>query len=199
MVAIVLAVVAIVIAYNRKICRRNASLVRAVRDNLACKDEVRQKEEECRTQKAQISALEKRIEELANESLSRSFLPQAKEDDEIRKAEQLEQALYEIATRQLYLQPGITTKAIHELLQVPAALFGTFFEQQKGKKFMEYINELRMDHVAKLLIAYPNYTIDAVAKMCGIDSRQHFHRLFSDRFSITPSAFRKGYESAENK
>lgn len=201
MVAIVLAVVAIVIAYNRKIRRRNASLVRAVRDNLACKDEVQRKEEECRTQKAQISALEKRIEELehTNESLSHSFLPQAKEDDEIRKAEQLEQALYEIATRQLYLQPGITAKAIHELLQVPAALFGTFFEQQKGKKFMEYINELRMDHAAKLLIAYPNYTIDAVAKMCGIDSLQHFHRLFSDRFSITPSAFRKGHESAENK
>lgn len=197
--AIVLAVVAIVAAYNRRIRRRNASLVRAVSESLACKDELWRKEEECRTQKREIETLKKQVEDLehTNESLSRSLAPA--DGKKSGNAELLEQVLYEIVNRQLYLQPGINAKAVHEILQVPVSLFGTFFEQQKGKRFTDYINELRMNHAARLLIEHPHYTIDAVAKMCGIDSRQHFHRLFSDIFSITPSAFRKGHEATGNK
>ena len=117
----------------------------------------------------------------------------------VDEKELLKHALQQIAVRQLYLQPGITAKTLQEELHVPASLFGTHFKEQTGHSFSEHINKLRMDYAAKLLTEYPQYTIDAIAKMCGIDSRQHFHRLFSEYFGITPSAFRKNHLSSDNK
>ena len=62
---------------------------------------------------------------------------------------------------------------------------------------MHYWNDANV--IKRFITEYPQYTIDAIAKMCGIDSRQHFHRLFSEYFGITPSAFRKNHLSSDNK
>ncbi|WP_244436456.1 helix-turn-helix domain-containing protein, partial [Bacteroides timonensis] len=53
-------------------------------------------------------------------------------------------------------------------------------QQNTGLKFPQYINKLKLEYAAKLLQEQPDYSVDAIAKMCGIDSRQHFHRLFSE-------------------
>ncbi|MBS7347933.1 MAG: AraC family transcriptional regulator [Muribaculaceae bacterium] len=42
-----------------------------------------------------------------------------------------------------------------------------------------------------LLKAKGNYTIEAVAEECGFQSRQTFHRLFIDRYGMTPAEYRK--------
>ena len=186
--------------YNHKIRRRNVALVRAIKENLAGKDELLRKEEECHRHKAYIETLERQVTELerANEDLS-SSLTVFKEQDGQEDDGLLEKVLFEIADRKLYCRTGITAKTLQEELGLPANIFGARFEEKTGQKFTEYINGLRMNLAARLLIEYPDYTIDAVGKMCGIDSRQHFHRLFSDFFHITPSAFRKGNKDAGNK
>ena len=176
-----------VVYCNRQIHRRNVSLVRSVQEGIACKDELLQKEEECRAYKAKIEAMGKRLEEKAEVS------------EESEAEDRLKWVLHEIAVRQLYLQPGITAKSLHEELHVPASLFGEHFKEQTGRNFSEHINKLRMDYAARQLTEYPNYTIDAIAKRCGVDSRQHFHRLFSEYFGITPSAFRKSHIVTDNK
>lgn len=186
-VVVVIGALGAVVYCNRQIHRRNVSLVRSVQEGIACKDELLQKEEECRAYKAQIEAMGKRLEEKAEVS------------EESETEDRLKWVLHEIAIRQLYLQPGITAKSLHEELHVPASLFGEHFKEQTGRNFSEHINKLRMDYAARLLTEYPNYTIDAIAKMCGIDSRQHFHRLFSEYFGITPSAFRKSHIVTDNK
>ena len=103
----------------------------------------------------------------------------------VDEKELLKHALHQIAVRQLYLQLGITAKTLQEELHVPASLFGTYFKEQTGHSFSEHINKLRMDYAAKLLTEYPQYTIDAIAKMCGIDSRQHFQNSDKVRGSTT--------------
>lgn len=197
----------VVVYYNRQMRRRNVSLVRSVQEGIACKDELLQKEEECLAYKAQIETMAKRLGELehTHDDDSSSSVVNAEAAGVTESGitadekELLKHTLHQIAVRQLYLQPGITAKALQEELHVPASLFGTHFKEQTGRSFSEHINKLRMDHAAKLLTEYPQYTIDAIAKMCGIDSRQHFHRLFSEYLSITPSAFRKSHLSSDNK
>lgn len=196
-VAVIIAL-GIMVYYNRRIRRRNVSLVRAVTEGLACKEQLLRKEEECLTHKARIETLEKRLEELGH-TTDKAGAPDKNEDAEASEKEQLKQALHEIAVRRLYLQPGITPKALQEELHVPAYLFGAFLKQQTGRNFSEHINRLRMDYAAGLLIEHPQYPIDVIAKMCGIDSRQHFHRLFSEYLGITPSAFRKSRATPDSR
>lgn len=199
-VAIITAVLAGLVIHYRRIHRRNVSLVRAVKENLHCQEELARKEEECHKQRETISLLEGHIKDLEHSNLElSSTLMSLETSEEEHESLQVEQLRHEIVARQLYLTQGITAKSIQEMLGMPAWLFGEKFERHTGKKFTEYINELRMNHAAKLLIEYPNYKIEAIANMCGIDSRQHFHRQFSDYFSITPSAFRKGHQSSDNK
>ncbi len=206
-VTAVIVALGVVVHYNRRMRRRNVSLVRSVQKGIACKDELLQKEEECLAYKAQIETMTKRLGELEHthddDSSSSVVNAEATRVTEsgitVDEKELLKHTLHQIAVRQLYLQPGITAKTLQEELHVPASLFGTYFKEQAGCSFSEYINKLRMDHAAKLLTEYPQYTIDAIAKMCGIDSRQHFHRLFSEYLSITPSAFRKSHLSPDNK
>lgn len=206
-VTAVIVALGVVVHYNRRMRRRNVSLVRSVQKGIACKDELLQKEEECLAYKAQIETMTKRLGKLEHthddDSSSSVVNAEATRVTEsgitVDEKELLKHTLHQIAVRQLYLQPGITAKTLQEELHVPASLFGTYFKEQAGCSFSEYINKLRIDHAAKLLTEYPQYTIDAIAKMCGIDSRQHFHRLFSEYLSITPSAFRKSHLSPDNK
>lgn len=206
-VTAVIVALGVVVHYNRRMRRRNVSLVRSVQKGIACKDELLQKEEECLAYKAQIEIMAKRLGELeqTHDDDSSSSVVDAEATGVTESGitadekELLKHTLHQIAVRQLYLQPGITAKTLQEELHIPASLFGTHFKEQTGHSFSEYINKLRMDYAVKLLTEYPQYTIDAIAKLCGIDSRQHFHRLFSEYFSITPSAFRKSHLSSDNK
>lgn len=192
LVALAMLLIALAVLRNaRRLKQRNIALVRVVRMGIAQKDEMQKKEEENLFLREKVASLQSKLKALKQTSgeVSQSVLTK-----EEKEKEQLQQAMYDIVDKQLFCHPNFTSKTAHEKLGVPSSLFGDFFEKQTGKKFAEYINELRMNYAAKQLIEHASYTIDAVAKMCGIDSRQHFHRLFSDAFGITPSAFRKGHQ-----
>lgn len=112
--------------------------------------------------------------------------------DEAERAE-FERIIKRIVSEGIYLQPGISAKSAGEATGKPAAFFGADFERVRGERFCDFINRLRMEKAATLLADYPQYTVEAVGKMCGIESRQHFHRLFSEHFNTTPSAWRRNH------
>lgn len=178
-----------VVHYSRKIRHRNLYLVRSLQSNVACKDELLKKDEENLALMKQLDALRKELDSLSNAKEEINFADSPISDER----EQLKLVLHEISVRKLYLQSGITNKSYQDELNLPSAILGPHFKDLTGHNFSEYINKLRMDHAVKLLTQYPEYTIDAISKMCGIDSRQHFHRLFSEHLGITPSAFRKSH------
>lgn len=174
----------------RKIRQRNASLVRAVKKSIDCNNDLTIKEEELRKQRARTSELEQMIEELKISNNAISSLYEEKTNQEAKMAEGLDNILHEIKEKKLFLKPALTPKIVQNTTGAPASLLGEFFEHHTGKKFKDYITGLRMEYAAQLLLEYPNYTIEYIGNMCGIESRQHFHRLFSSHFGITPSAFR---------
>lgn len=194
LIAVAMLLIALAVLRNsRRLRQRNISLVRAVRTGIAQKEKIQKKEEECLVLREKIATLQNKLKTLKQSNNEATPSVQTKEEKENQL---LQQAMHDIVDKQLFCQPNFTSKVAHETLGVSSSLFGDFFEKQTGKKFAEYINELRMNYAAKQLIEHSSYTIDAVAKMCGIDSRQHFHRLFSEAFGITPSAFRKGHQGS---
>ncbi len=109
----------------------------------------------------------------------------------IRKyRERLEIAVDTIMTDKLYLRQGFSPKIASDHFKMPVNLFLDDFEKIIGEKFFDFINRLRMEEAAELLSSHPQYTIEAIGKMCGIESRQHFHRLFSKYYGMTPAAWR---------
>lgn len=194
MICLVIIIIMIVgsVSY-RKIRQRNASLVRAVKKSIDCNNDLTIKEEELRKQRARTSELEQMIEELKISNNAISSLYEEKTNQEAKMAEDLDNILHEIKEKKLFLKPALTPKIVQNTTGAPASLLGEFFEHHTGKKFKDYITGLRMEYAAQLLLEYPNYTIEYIGNMCGIESRQHFHRLFSSHFGITPSAFRNSH------
>jgi DNA-binding LacI/PurR family transcriptional regulator len=59
-----------------------------------------------------------------------------------------------------------------------------------GRRFTDYVNELRLQYAAQLL-ATTDHTIQHVANDAGFGSENHFYALFKRTYHISPHAFRK--------
>lgn len=94
-----------------------------------------------------------------------------------------------IIGEKLFLQSDFSREKLLNTISVPKNKFGQLFQQFAGMNFSKYINNLRLDYAAKMLREYPDYTIDAIAKSCGMSTVQTFHRLFLEKFGITPREF----------
>lgn len=54
-----------------------------------------------------------------------------------------------------------------------------------------------MDYSLSILRENPNWTIESVAEKCGMPLRT-FHRLFAEKFGMTPQAYRKNKPESQN-
>ena len=60
------------------------------------------------------------------------------------------------------------------------------------KNFNQYLNEVRVEYAASLLL-YTNQTITDICMNAGFESQRTFNRVFSNEFHMTPRAYRKEY------
>ncbi len=119
------------------------------------------------------------IEDTGNEG------PFCSSDHDRRLFERVE---HEILNGQLFLIPGFSRNDLTKNIHIPKNKFAYLFKQYAGKNFTQYMNDLRLEHAARILKEYPGYTIDAVATQCGMSS-QSFYRLFPKKFGVTPMEF----------
>jgi len=61
-----------------------------------------------------------------------------------------------------------------------------------------YIQQLRLEYAAKLLVEQPEMSIVQIAAECGFGSHKYFTERFRLHFSMTPSEFRKASQQSEN-
>ena len=59
-----------------------------------------------------------------------------------------------------------------------------------GTSFRTYINNLRIDEAVSLFKTHPEYTVEAIARECGMASAQTFYRVFSDTLGMSPAEYR---------
>ncbi|WP_391573594.1 response regulator [Cohnella sp.] len=83
-------------------------------------------------------------------------------------------------------------KDVAEKVYLTPTYFSSLFKMKTGKTFVEYMNEVRIDHGKRLLRETPIKTYE-IAEQVGFGSIQHFNKTFRISVGVTPSEYRKQF------
>jgi AraC-like DNA-binding protein len=72
-----------------------------------------------------------------------------------------------------------------------AAYFSSVFKAEMGESFSEYVNRIRIERAAQLLISTDN-TLAEVAGACGFEDQSWFTKVFNRRMGVPPGRYREG-------
>lgn len=88
------------------------------------------------------------------------------------------------------LRDRIYLEDVAALLNMSVATFCRYFKQSTGRTFIDFVQEMRIEHACALLRA-TSLPIREVSQDSGFHSMAHFIRLFKRLRGMTPQAFRK--------
>ncbi len=71
---------------------------------------------------------------------------------------------------------------------------GRSMQKYKGMKPTEYINRIRVQYVASMLV-HSDMTILDIAMESGFQSEAHFYKLFSEYMGMSPKQYRERYKN----
>ena len=168
-IVLLLACVIFVVIHNlNRIKRKNLVLYQRIQSHEALEQEFKRKEE----------ALRANI-------LSDDKTP---EDDE---ADRLYLNLKDLMKdEKIYIDRNVTRKGIATKLGTNERYLYETITKHLGLSFAEYINILRLDYAREMIRQNLNeLDLADVAVMSGFGTRQTFHRLFRDRYGLSPSEF----------
>ncbi|MDO5785839.1 MAG: helix-turn-helix domain-containing protein [Eubacteriales bacterium] len=84
----------------------------------------------------------------------------------------------------------LSLKAFSEYLSINASYLSTLFKKEMGVSLTDYVNQKRILHAQRLLVA-TDLPIKTVANQCGIPDVYYFSRIFKKLSGITPKSFRE--------
>ncbi|MFY7666818.1 AraC family transcriptional regulator [Flavobacterium sp.] len=94
----------------------------------------------------------------------------------------------------LYIQnrfaEPITLKEVAELIFLTESNFCKFFKKAVGKTFSDYLNEIRINEAARLLLQ-TDQSVAQIANDCGFETLSYFNRVFLRKKGSAPTAYRK--------
>ena len=76
-----------------------------------------------------------------------------------------------------------------EMTGMSKSNFYRHFKLKTGMPFTAYLNKVRLEQAARLLIE-TNLTVETVACDCGYDTLSNFYECFRKRFGVSPARFR---------
>jgi AraC-like DNA-binding protein len=94
-----------------------------------------------------------------------------------------------------FLTADCTIDKVAKLLGTNSNYLSAIINATKGKSFVHYINDLRVDYAVKQIKEGKNYnrfTIEGIAKTVGFNTEQAFSHAFHRRHGIYPSYFING-------
>ena len=99
----------------------------------------------------------------------------------LRKAERF---IWDNFTRKLSLQE------IANVSGLSAPYFSTIFKEEMGENLSDYLNRLRVEKAAAMLIT-TNTSIRKIAKTCGFEDQSWFSKIFKNNTGLTPGKYRE--------
>lgn len=88
----------------------------------------------------------------------------------------------------------ISLEEVSAYLGMNRTYFCMFFKKHYGKGFADYLNDLRIDKAASLLLQ-EDRSISEIASECGFKTVPYFTRAFKRSKSLTPGEYRKRHQS----
>lgn len=144
-----------------------------------------------RKDRANLAAMEE-LRKLYNERTRQHTdtiaVDENEDDDEDRK---MFVVIYnEIITRKLYLKPGFSRDDAISIVPMNMKQFSALF-QKYSTGFVSFVNNLRLEHSLELIRSNQEYTIEGIALDSGFSNRQTFHRLFVEKYGMTPTEYKR--------
>jgi AraC-like DNA-binding protein len=91
-----------------------------------------------------------------------------------------------MATNEWFTDPELTITALAVKLKIPVKKLSLCFNKLLNKNFYDYVNGKRVQKSTALLSTQKNYTIEAIARESGFNSRSVFYRAFKKQTGKTP-------------
>ncbi len=165
----VMALAVVIIRKNRIISRKNRSLVAQITETIKYKDKY------------------------WDEKLAQAPKPAADSDDlNALSDEQIFHYIDDIIIRErLFCDPGFGRQAIIDRFQLSKEHVATVFSKgSEHNKISNYIQQLRLEYAAKLLVDHPERSIAQIAADCGFSSGSYFSNCFRLYFGVRPTDLR---------
>jgi AraC-like DNA-binding protein len=108
--------------------------------------------------------------------------------------EKIKKKIKKFEQEKAYTKLGISQKTIAKDFGTNTQYLSSYIKEHKGVTFTTYLSQLRISYITHLLntdSAILKLKIEALAKMCGIASRQNFSDLFYEYNGIRPVDFIK--------
>ena len=100
---------------------------------------------------------------------------------------------------QIYIQHNyqkdLTQDFIASLFYLNRSYLSTLFRQKTGMKFIDYLNEVRIEKAMEMLSG-TNRRMYQISKAVGYDNPKYFFRIFKKKTGMTPDQYRAAH--AEN-
>lgn len=126
------------------------------------------------------------LNELLLEDLNRATqLLDTKETDS--KYWLIEKAKEYIST---YYNSDIKAHEVADVINISPNYFSSIFKQNTGKKFNEYVNEIRVSN-AKILLEETPFKVHEIAEQVGYHEYKYFVEVFKRFSGVTPTQYRK--------
>jgi YesN/AraC family two-component response regulator len=84
----------------------------------------------------------------------------------------------------------ISLKEIADVSGLSASYFSTIFKEEMGENLSNYINRLRVEKAATMLLT-TNLPISGIANACGFEDQSWFSKTFKNFTGSTPGIFRE--------
>lgn len=103
-----------------------------------------------------------------------------------------------ILSEKLYKNINFNIQNLSQLSGIPSRKISKLINHFYGNNFNSFINTFRIDE-AKILISsenFKNYTMEAIAKESGFNSKSSFNAHFRNKEGMTPTAYRTMYKNS---
>ena len=133
----------------------------------------------------------------SNNKITDAKLTNREEEELGINKEVIEQILKNIEifeTEKRFIEKELTLVNLATILNTNAKYASKVIVKYRGKKYIEYIRDLKIDYIIELLKSenkYRNYTNEGLAEEAGFGSTQNFTAAFKAKTGITPTYFIK--------
>ncbi len=141
--------------------------------------------------KAQEPETQNRVDE---QELNKGVLQRLRMSDDDKRLFVLMDRL--VVRDKLFLNPNLNREDLMNLLGIDKNRFGKMMSRYSTtSNASSYISAKRAEYAAELLCKHPEFTIAAIAEMCGMSNTVTLNRSFKQLYGVTPSEYRSNFES----
>lgn len=99
-----------------------------------------------------------------------------------------------------FTNPDFDQQSLVDFMEVDLDTFCKLVPRYKNpERTLEYINSLRAEYAAKILMEHTDYSMDDIAGMCGFTNTASFNSVFKFAFGITPTDYLNGVKQMFKK